>query len=249
MTPFRRLYVFSAPGDDGNAVGAALLAYYEDNPEQRPSGCFQSPYLGESMSSDSLQRVLRSGALRNATHLPGTVHSAAARLLADGKTIGWVQGRAEFGPRALGNRSILADPRRPDIKDALNRTIKRREPFRPFAPAILHDHGPTYFKNYQESPYMERALPFRPEVMGRVPGVVHVDGTGRLQTVKREWNEHFHRLLEAFFELTSIPLLLNTSFNVMGKPIIHTVEDAVSVFASSGLDALVIGDYLFEKQR
>jgi carbamoyltransferase len=248
ITPFRRLYVYSAPADDGNAVGAALLAYYEDNPERRPSGRFQSPYLGESMSTDSLQRVVRSGAMSKVTQLPGSMHLAAARMLADGKIVGWVQGRAEFGPRALGNRSILADPRRADIKNTLNRTIKRRESFRPFAPAILHEHGPTYFTDYQESPYMERALRFRAEVIDRVPAVVHVDGTGRLQTVKREWNEDFHRLLHTFFVLTSIPVLLNTSFNVMGKPIIHTVEDAVAVFASSALDALVIDDYLFEKR-
>jgi carbamoyltransferase len=247
MTPFRNLYVFSAPGDDGNAVGAALLAYYEDNPEKRPSGRFQSPYLGESMSPDSLQRVVRSRALRQVTHLPGSIPLATARILADGKIVGWVQGRAEFGPRALGNRSILADPRRPEIKNTLNRTIKLRESFRPFAPAILHEHGPTYFENYEESPYMERTLRFRRQVIDRLPGVVHVDGTGRLQTVKRDWNPDFYRLLESFYELTSIPVLLNTSFNVMGRPMIHTVEDAIAVFATSALDALVIGDYLFEK--
>jgi len=247
MTPFRRLHVSSAPGDDGNAVGSALLSYYEDHPDQVPAVDFQSPYLGETMSPETLDRVIRGGALGNVTHLPGGVDREAARLLADGKIIGWVQGCAEFGPRALGNRSILADARQPDIKDRLNKTVKLREPFRPFAPAILHEHGPNYFAAYQESPYMERTLRFRPEVVDRVPGVVHVDGTGRLQTVKREWNEGFHRLLQAFFEFTSVPLLLNTSLNVMGKPIAHSVEDAIAVFASTGLNALVIGDYIFEK--
>jgi len=129
----------------------------------------------------------------------------------------------------------------------LNESVKFREAFRPYAPAILHEHGHEYFENYQESPYMERALRFKKEVRERIPGVVHVDGTGRLQTVKREWNERFYRLISVFKDLTGIPLLLNTSFNVRGKPIIHTVEDALAVFFTADLDALVIGDKLLEK--
>ncbi|MGH8532131.1 MAG: carbamoyltransferase C-terminal domain-containing protein, partial [Gammaproteobacteria bacterium] len=158
-----------------------------------------------------------------------------------------IQERAEFGPRALGNRSILADPRLSEMKDRLNREVKFREEFRPFAPAILHEYGEEYFENYQESPYMERTLRFKQEVRAKVPAVVHVDGTGRLQTVKREWNARFHALIEAFHRLTNVPLLLNTSFNIMGKPMVHTVEDALAVFFTTGMDALVIEDYLLEK--
>ena len=159
------------------------------------------------------------------------------------------RGRAEYGPRALGHRSILADPRDPQIKTKLNERVKRREAFRPFAPAVLHEHGPAWFESYARSVHMERALRFLPAVQGRVPGVVHIDGTGRLQSVTRESDAGFHALLERFFELTGIPIVLNTSFNVMGKPIAHSVEDAVAVFFTSGIDALVLEDRLFEKTR
>jgi carbamoyltransferase len=171
----------------------------------------------------------------------------AAELLAAGKIIGWVRGRAEFGPRALGNRSILADPRSATIKKDINSRVKFREQFRPFAPAILHESGPEFFEDYEESPYMERTLRFRPEVVDRVPGVVHADGTGRLQTVKEEWNQPFYRLIAHFRELTGVPLVLNTSFNVMGRPIAHSVEDVLSVFLSSGIDAVFIDGILMEK--
>jgi carbamoyltransferase len=180
-------------------------------------------------------------------HFPETIAPQTARRLADGRLVGWVQGRAEFGPRALGNRSILADPRDPGMKDRINGRVKFREEYRPFAPSILDEFGPEFFFDYQASPYMERTLRFRPEAAERVPAVVHVDGTGRLQSVIRESNPRFHALLEAFRDLTGIPLLLNTSFNVMGKPIVHSVEDAVAVFMTTGLDVLVIEDYLFEK--
>jgi carbamoyltransferase len=158
-----------------------------------------------------------------------------------------MQGRAEFGPRAQGNRSILADPRRAEMKDRINSTIKFREEFRPFAPSILAEYGPAYFEDYQDTPYMERALRFRPEVRGEVPAVVHVDGTGRLQTVTREMNSRFYDSIAAFRDLTGVPLVLNTSLNVMGKPIVHTVEDAVGLFFTSGLDALAIDDWLLLK--
>lgn len=246
-TPFKRLHVFAAPADDGNAIGAALLAYRRDHPEWVPAAAVHTPYLGSSLSREVLKNVVQFDSGKHLTEHPGTIHKVAARALADGKIIGWVQGRAEFGPRALGNRSILADPRHPDIKDRINSRVKFREEFRPFAPAILHEHGPEYFENYQESPYMERTLRFRPEVIDRVPGVVHVNKTGRLQTVRREWNERFHALVQEFHALTGVPLVLNTSFNVMGKPIIHSVEDALAVLHTTGLDAVALEDYWVEK--
>ena len=246
-TPFKSLHVFCAPADDGNAVGAALLAWREDHPEARVQTGFQTPYLGSRMSEQTLRNVRSFGAIANLVDCSGHAPERAARLLAEGKVIGWIQGRAEFGPRALGNRSILADARLAAMKDQLNTTVKFREEFRPFAPSILHEHGPAWFEQYQPSPYMERALRFRPEVRDRVPAVVHEDGTGRLQTVRREWNERFYRLIRHFFELTGVPLVLNTSFNVMGKPIAHSVEDVLAVFFSSGLHAVFIDDVLIEK--
>lgn len=246
-TPFRQLHVYSAPGDDGNAVGAALLAYYEDHPQVRPRSGFLSPYLGSRMNPETLDNAVRFGGLNKLVHCGDDAPRRAAQLLAQGKIIGWVQGRAEFGPRALGNRSILADPRSRSVKETINARVKFREEFRPFAPSILHEYGPAYFEQYQESPYMERTLRFRDSVVDKVPGVVHEDQTGRLQTVKREWNPRYHALISEFHRLTDIPLVLNTSFNVMGKPIAHSVEDALAVFFTSGLDAMFVDDMLIEK--
>lgn len=246
-TNFQQLHVFSAPGDDGNALGAAWLAYHEDHPDEDKGSTFQSPYLGSEMSKDTLDKVRDFGPAKQTQLEFAEVCKRTAGLLAEGKLIGWVQGRAEYGPRALGNRSILADARYPDMKDKINSRVKFREAFRPFAPSILSEFGPEYFVDYQESPYMERTLRFTDEAVRRVPAVVHEDGTGRLQSVKRSWNERYYLLIQEFYQLTGVPLLLNTSFNVMGKPIIHTVEDALSVFYTSGLDAMVIGDTLFEK--
>jgi carbamoyltransferase len=246
-TPFKRLHVFSAPGDDGNAIGAALLAFQEDHPNYRPPQKYLMPYLGSKMSVDTLKSVKKFSRIPKLTECKDDAPERAAEMLSQGKIIGWVQGCAEFGPRALGNRSILADPRSPDIKEAINSRVKFREEFRPFAPSILHEFGPQYFEHYQESPYMERTLKFKPEVMSLVPGVVHEDGTGRLQTVKKEWNERYYRLIQQFWKLTDVPLVLNTSFNVMGKPISHSVEDVLAVFYTSGLDAVFIDDLLIEK--
>lgn len=247
-TPYRELFIPPAPADDGAALGAAWLAFRQDQSgfgfPRSPS--LLSPYLGSEICPEALSRLVRFGGL-NYRYLPQTLCEETAKLLAQGKLIGWMQGRAEFGPRALGNRSILADPRSATMKETLNSRVKFREEYRPFAPSILHEYGPEYFEDYQVSPYMERALKFRQAVQDRVPAVVHVDGTGRLQTVKAEWNPRFHRLISAFHQLTGVPILLNTSFNVMGKPIIHSVEDAVAVYLTSGLDAMVIGDFLFEK--
>jgi carbamoyltransferase len=245
-TPFKNLHVFSAPADDGNAIGAALLAYQQDHPDARPQKHLM-PYLGSSMLPETKANVRQFSKIPQLSEHKEDAPERAAQLLAEGKIVGWIQGRAEYGPRALGNRSILADPRTREIKDVINSRVKFREEFRPFAPSILHECGPQYFEHYQESPYMERTLKFRREVMDRVPGVVHHDGTGRLQTVKREWNERYYRLIHRFWKLTDVPLVLNTSFNVMGKPISHSVEDVLAVFYTSGLDAVFIEDMLIEK--
>jgi carbamoyltransferase len=246
QTPFRNVYVPSAPGDDGNAVGAALLGWQADHPGV-PLPRTPSPYLGSKLDPGGIERYAEYGGARSVRHLPGTIHQEVARLLAQGKIVGWARGRAEFGPRALGNRSILADPRSAEMKDRINARVKLREAYRPFAPSLPVEAGPDWFESYQESPYMERTLRWRPEVRDRVPAVVHEDGTGRLQTVRPDDNPVFYGLLKAFEAETGVPVLLNTSFNVMGKPIMHSVEDAVAVFATSGLDVLVLDDHLFEK--
>lgn len=246
-TPFQALYVPPAPADDGTALGAAWLAFREDRPEWRPERTPMSAYLGSEIAESDIERFARYSGLP-VQHLPGgALAAAAAKLLAQGKILGWIQGRAEFGPRALGNRSILADPRRAEMGEHLSREVKFRERFRPYAPAILHEHGRDWFEAYQESPYMERSLRFAPEAQARVPAVVHVDGSARLQTVKQAWNPRFHSLLTEFHRLSGVPVLLNTSFNVMGKPIVHSMEDAFGVFLGSGMDALAAGDYLFTK--
>lgn len=248
-TGFTRLHIPCAPADDGNAVGAALLAYFEDHPEAGPKLGLQSPYLGSRVDREALERAAQNSGLRVKRYDSNVaLCEIVAERLCAGDLVGWMQGRAEFGPRALGNRSILADPRRTETKDALNRAVKYREDFRPFAPAILSEYAAEYFEDYQESPYMERTLTWRAPKRGKVPAAVHVDGTGRVQTVKREWNPLFHMLLSAFHERSDVPVLINTSFNVMGKPIVHSVEDAMAVFVTTGLHLLAIENYVFFKK-
>jgi carbamoyltransferase len=246
---FKHVFVPSAPADDGNAIGAALLAYRDDHPRAALGGRTLSPYLGSELSPRKIDDLIRYGRFKSSLPAGKTVCQYTAELLAQGRIVGWVQGRAEFGPRALGNRSILADPRSEHVKDLLNARVKFREEFRPFAPSILAEFGPEYFEHYQDSPYMDKALAFHPHVRSKVPGVVHVDGTGRLQSVTRERNPRYHDLIRAFYDLTGVPILLNTSFNVMGKPIVHSVEDCLAVFLTSGIDVLVLGDHVFEKDR
>jgi carbamoyltransferase len=245
-TGFRQVHVPCAPADDGNAVGAALLACHEDHPDMARQPSVGSAYLGSIVSEESVERLTRYGGLRCERH-GDAIAAVTAQALADGRIVGWVQGRAEFGPRALGNRSILADPRSSTTRARVNDHVKFREPFRPLAPSILDEHGDVWFEHYQTSPYMERALRFRADMAARVPAVVHVDGTGRVHSVRREWNERFWAVIAAFHRLTGVPIVLNTSFNVMGKPIIHSVEDAIAVFLTSDIDCLVIDGNLWRK--
>lgn len=244
-TPFENLHIFSAPGDDGNALGAALLSYYSDKDSVHLKIVKQSPYLGNDFSREKLNQAVKYS--NNVTYVGEEQYKLAAECLKNGQIIIWANGRAEFGPRALGNRSILANPVIKDIKERLNNDVKFRERFRPFAPSILEDYEPYYFDSFQESPYMERTLKYREEVCNLIPGVVHVDKTGRLQTVSKEWNPVFYKLIAYFYDLTEIPMLLNTSLNVMGKPIINSVEDALGVFYTSGVDAMFIDGYYFKK--
>jgi len=250
-TPFDAAFVSSCPDDSGIAVGAALLAYHRASdvtPSAAPalSDAHTHNYWGPSYDTeidDTLARYkLQAERLSDA---PAT----AAQLLADGKLIGWFQGRMEFGQRALGNRSILADPRPLATKDLVNAAVKYREAFRPFAPAILAERVGDWFETEHEStaPFMEKVLMFRDDVRDKVQAVVHVDGTGRLQTVERSANPRFYDLIAAFEQLTGIPIVLNTSFNLNGEPIVCTPTDAIRTFMSCGLDALILGDRLLTK--
>lgn len=246
-TPFRRLHVPMAPGDDGNSIGAALLAWQAAHPDKTVPR-YSSPYLGSDLPEETLVRLKTHGVDPClVAENPDQLSEFVAEELAAGAIVGWFQGRAEFGHRALGNRSILADPRPAGIRDRLNSSVKFREEFRPFAPSILHEFGEEYFEDYAASPYMEKTLKWRP---GLAPaGVRHADDTGRLQSVTSEANPRFHKLISAFHRKTGLPILLNTSFNVMGRPMVHDIEDALGVFFTADLDLLVLGDTVFRKHR
>jgi carbamoyltransferase len=209
-----------------------------------------SPYLGSEMDLKKLQEILGHGGIYY-DYLPERedLIEKVATLLSHGKIIGWVQGKAEFGPRALGNRSILADPRDPGMKEKINSRIKFREFYRPLAPALCEEDGPLFFENYQHSPYMERTLEFKKGMRPWIPAVVHEDGTGRLQTVSKDRNHLFYDLLQSFKMKTDVGVLVNTSLNVMGRPIVHSVEDALTTFFTTGLDYLVIGNYIIKKSN
>jgi carbamoyltransferase len=248
-TPFRRLHVPSAPADDGCALGAAILAFAEDHPGVRVPAEIASAYLGSSISQEALGNLRRFSGLGAIERTRDALIDEVSELLKDGMIVGWICREAEFGPRALGHRSILADARREGMKDRLNAIVKFREEFRPFAPSILDEYGEEYFENYQTSRYMERTLRFRRDKVGEVPAVVHVDGTGRLQSVRREWSPLYYDLIAAFYRKTGVPLILNTSLNVMGKPIAHSLEDGLGIFFTSGLDVLVVENCLIRKSE
>jgi len=246
LTPFEEVFVSSCPDDSGISVGAALLAFHRRAPGQ-PRPPHPDNYWGPAYTDDEIEATLRGYKL--AYERLADAPAAGARLVAEGALLGWFQGRMEFGQRALGNRSILVDPRRPDARDLVNSAVKYRESFRPFAPAILAERVHDYFvaEPAGRAPFMERVYPFRDAVRDRVPAVVHVDGTGRLQTVVRGENGRFYDLIAEFERLTGVPIVLNTSFNLNGEPIVCTPTDAIRTFFSCGLDALVLGDYLLRK--
>jgi carbamoyltransferase len=245
-TPFSELYVMPNAGDRGLAVGAALYGYQVilGGKERHPP---PHDYLGRSPSDAQIVRALEAA---KDTQFRKTDDIAAdcAALIAKGRIVGWVQGGAEFGPRALGHRSILTDPRTAASKERLDREIKRREWFRPYAPSVLADRADEYFEMLGPSPYMLLAVNTRPSVRDRVPAIVHVDGSARVQTVARETEPLYHRLISKFDEMTGVPLVLNTSFNGYGEPMVETPEDAVGAMHTMGLDALAVGDYLAWKE-
>ena len=177
------------------------------------------------------------------------VEEKGAKALAAGKILGWFQGKMEFGPRALGNRSILADPRRSEMKDILNKKVKHREGFRPFAPSVLIEHCAEYFDSGKSSPFMLMVYNVLADKRAVVPAITHVDGTGRVQTVDKYAHPRYRKLIEEFNKLTGIPMVLNTSFNTKGEPMNNSPEDAIKTFLNSEMDVLIIGDYYVEKSR
>jgi carbamoyltransferase len=239
------LFVQPAAADNGAALGAALYLHHALGGERSPA--LRDVYLGPEFSEAQVHAALRESGL--AFERSPDIAAAAARLIAGGKVVGWFQGRMEYGPRALGNRSILADPRRAEMKAIVNSKVKFREAFRPFSPAVLAGRAPEYFETHgaADFPYMTVVQAVRPEKIPLIPAVTHFDGTGRLQTVEETANPRFHALIAELDRLTGVPIVLNTSFNLAGEPIVCTPEDAISTFLNSGLDALAISDYICAK--
>lgn len=238
------LFIQPAASDDGAALGAALAPYFACG-ERLPLQALRQVDLGTSYDDAQIAQILRAYKQRytRLDNVPGT----AADLLADGKIVGWFQGRMEFGPRALGSRSILADPRDPAMSARVNNCVKFREPWRPFAPSLLAEAASDYLETATDSPFMVLTSPVKAGKRGAIPAVTHVDGSTRPQTVEQSANPLYWRVIKEFGRRTGVPVIMNTSFNLRGEPIVATPTDAVRTFFSSGLDALVIGSYLVEK--
>ena len=245
---FDNVWIQPASGDDGIAIGCAYYGHLELQKKPR-SFVMDHAYLGRPYSDKDVEAAVSKGLARLETVVRGSgdICAEAAELLSQGHVLGWFQGRSEFGPRALGNRSILADPRSPEMKDKLNKRVKHRQAFRPFAPIVLAERASEIFEGEEESPFMLVAKRVRPQWKDRIPAIVHVDGTARVQTVRHETNERLYRLLKAFEALTGVPVLINTSFNVKGEPIVESPRDAVECFLSTGIDDLVLHDRLVRK--
>jgi carbamoyltransferase len=246
-TPFKELFVQPAAGDAGGAVGVAHYLYNTLEGKPRPPA-WTHAYLGPEFEAGEIRSYLEGRGARYRELQGRELTRATARLLADGNVIGWFQGRMEFGPRALGSRSILADPRDAKMRDTLNMKIKFREGFRPFAPSVLADRASEWFEIDCESPYMLLVAQVR-EGKRQIPSVTHVDNSARLQTVTREQNPLYYDLIEDFGELTGVPIIINTSFNVRGEPIVCTPHDAYTCFMRTDMDQLVLGPFLLEKSE
>ena len=246
-TSFRDVYVQPAAHDAGTSIGAALYVQHHKLGLPR---CFEMRhvYYGPEYSDAEVLLALESAGCRFHKLAGDDLIDCTVEAITDGKIVGWFQGRMEFGPRALGNRSILADPRRKDMKEILNSRIKYREPFRPFCPSILVERVGKYFETDYPSPFMVMAYKIRPEQRERIPAVTHGDGTGRLQTVQREVNPLYWKLIHRFEEVTGVPVLLNTSFNE-NEPIVQTPAEAIDCFLRTQMDVLSIGGFLLRKEE
>jgi carbamoyltransferase len=240
-TPFERVYVQPAAGDNGTAIGVCYQIYNGTLGRPR-SFVMEGADTGPEFSDEEIRAELRQSGLAYESYADREVTRRAAQDIADGAVTGWFQGRMEFGPRALGNRSIIADPRRADMKAILNERIKKREPFRPFAPSILEERVGDYFEQTHPAPTMLMVYQVREEKRALIPAVIHVDGSGRLQTVSSGVNPRYHRLISDFCELTGVPVVLNTSFNE-NEPIVCTPRDAIDCFLKTRMDVLYLGNH------
>lgn len=247
--PFKRLFVQPAAGDAGAALGAAALCHYQFSGKRSPLAPMVHAYLGPQYENQEIAAVLADCGLptHNFRNRQKALIKAVVQRLLENKVIGWFQGRMEFGPRALGARSILANPLDPQMRDRLNLMVKKREAFRPFAPAVLMSHAQRHFELAQPSPFMLQTCPVRSPL--DLMAITHVDGSSRPQTVNHQQAPLFAALLEAFFKATGCPMLVNTSFNMRGEPIVCSPTDALMCMSNSGLDCLVLGDFLLDHNQ
>lgn len=241
---FEEIFVQPASGDQGSALGACYLSHVKKIKNTKPRQDYNN-LKGSNFTNKEIEKAFKEKEID--AKKPKNIYELTAKKLAEGKIIAWFQDGAEFGPRALGNRSILTRPYPAEMKDYLNMRVKFREEFRPFAPAVLLEHQNSFFDIKQKSPHMLIACKVRPEKRDEIPAVVHVDGSCRVQTVLEDVNPRFRKLLMAFYKETNCPVLLNTSFNVKGQPIINTPQEAINCYLSTNIDFLVIGDWCIEK--
>lgn len=246
-TPFSGLYVSSCPDDSGNAIGAAYYVHNQILGNPRGEAMARNDFGPSYDDKDVLDALIGTGLAAKAVN---DAAGTAAELMVDGKILGWFQGRMEFGQRALGQRSIIADPRRAETKDRINAAVKFRETYRPFAPAVLAERAGEFFDipDGVTVPFMESVYPVREDKRAVIPAVVHADGSGRVQTVEKDTAPLFHDLISSFDRLCGVPVVLNTSFNLNGEPIVCSPKNAVRTFLGSSLDGLVIGNHLVQKQ-
>jgi carbamoyltransferase len=246
-TPFRNVYIPAGAADNGTCFGAAY--YVWNRVLGRPRSFVQEhAYWGCESDDRTCVSAIDQARVPYEQLDPVDLLEATVSQLLDGKVVGWFQGRMEFGARALGNRSLIADPRRADMRDIINLRIKFREKFRPFAPSILEEHVSEWFEIDEPTPYMEKVFPIRPEKQAEIPAVTHVDGTGRLQTVAKSSNPLYHSLISRFYEKTGVPILLNTSLNE-NEPVVRTPAEAISCFLRTDMDALVLGNCVIDRHR
>lgn len=252
-TPFKQVYIQSAAGDAGGAIGAAYEVWHRIGRRKR-SFIMDHAYFGPAFSNDEIKTVLDNASEKieeerctiELVNDEQDLCQRTATAISEGKVIGWFQGRMEWGPRALGNRSILGDPRRSDMKDILNLKIKRRESFRPFAPSILREAVTDWFEEENDVPFMMQVFQIREEARDKIPAVTHVDGSGRLQTVSHATNPRYYRLISTFGEMTGVPIILNTSFNE-NEPVVCKPEEALNCFLRTKMDVLVLGDWVVSR--
>jgi carbamoyltransferase len=254
-TPFKHVYVHAAPGDAGGAIGAAFVVWHDEGGERKfvMDHAYWGPGFSDAEHDVLIEERSEEIALAGCTceafsEVDEDVLCArVAQAVADGKVVGWFQGRMEWGPRALGNRSIVCDPRRADMKEILNAKIKRRESFRPFAPSVLEEHVSDWFEEDDAVPFMMQVFQIRQDKRATLPAVTHVDGSGRLQTVSRKTNPKYARLIDAFYKLTGVPMVLNTSFNE-NEPVVCRPSEALDCFLRTKMDVLVLGNRLVERR-